>query len=197
MAGELIMKCDEVQQLHGPYLDSELDAKTTSEIQQHVATCGECVRLFATEAKLDARLMAGLRQGQRTAALWEQVEQRVVTAAQSDARSRPSTLDARPPGWLSTINSQLSTLLWPHPKAWAGLAAVWLVILGVNFATGETTPRLEARVTPPSPDTLRLLKQQEQLLAELSGWAEPREADRPKATPPRPRTERRDEQLNA
>ena len=25
---------------------------------------------------------------------------------------------------LSTLNAQLSTILWPHPKAWAGLAAV-------------------------------------------------------------------------
>src|ERR1035441_6307492 len=35
---------------------------------------------------------------------------------------------------LSTINYQLSTLLWPHPTAWAGLAAVWLVILVINLS---------------------------------------------------------------
>lgn len=192
------MKCDEVQQLHDAYLDSELDAKTTLEIHQHVATCGECARLLTAEAKLDARLMASLRQGQRTTALWEKIERRVVAMAQSDTRTRPPTLASRPLGWLSTINSQLSTLLWPHPKAWAGLAAVWFVILAANFATRETAPVLEARrVTTPSPDTLRLLKQQERLLAELSGWSEPREANLPKAMPPRPRTERRDEQLNA
>jgi anti-sigma factor RsiW len=192
------MNCDEIRQLHDAYLDSELDAKTTLEIQQHVATCAGCARFLATEAKLDARLMTGLRQGQRTAALWEQIEQQVVAAAKSGARPRPSPLAPRPAGRLSTLNSQLSTLLWPHPKAWAGLAAVWLVILSVNFATRETTPVLEARrVTPLSPDTLRLLKQQEQLLADLSGWSGPRNADRPRAIPPRPRTDRREEWLNA
>ena len=192
------MNCNEVRPLHDAYLDSELDAKTTLELQEHMATCAECARLFATEAKLDARLMAGLRQGQRTAALWEQVEQQVIAAAKSGVRPRPSPLAPRPAGRLSTLNSQLSTLLWPHPKAWAGLAAVWLVILAMNFATRETTPMLEARrVTPLSPDTLRLLKQQEQLLADLSGWSGPRNADRPRAISPRPRTERRDEQLNA
>jgi anti-sigma factor RsiW len=185
------MNCDEVRPLHDAYLDSELDAKTTLEIQQHVATCAECARRLAAEAKLDARLLAGLRQGQRTAALWEQVERRVVAAAKPGAAPRPS-------GWLSTFNSQLSALLWPHPKAWAGLAAAWLVILAVNLATRETAPALEARrVTPLSPDTLRLLKQQEQLLAELSGQFKPRDADRPKAMPPGPRTERREESLNA
>ena len=192
------MNCDEIRQLHDAYLDSELDAKTTLEIQQHVATCGECARLLTAEAKLHARLIAGLRQGQRTAALWEQVEQRLVSSAKSGAHPHPSPLAPRPLGWLSTFNSQLSALLWPHPKAWAGLAAAWLVILAVNLATRETAPALEARrVTPLSPDTLRLLKQQEQLLAELSGQFKPRDADRPKAMPPGPRTERREESLNA
>ena len=185
------MNCDEVRPLHDAYLDSELDAKTTLEIQQHAATCAECARRLAAEAKLDARLLAGLRQGQRTAALWEQVERRVVAAAKPGAAPRPS-------GWLSTINSQVSALLWPHPKAWAGLAALWVVILAVNFATRETAPTLEARrFTPLTPETQRLLKQQGQLLAELSGQSQPREADRPKAMPPRPRTDRRDEMLNA
>jgi hypothetical protein len=48
-----------------------------------------------------------------------------------------------------------------------------------------------------SPDTLRLLKQQEQLLADLSGRFDSRDADRPKMIAPRPRTERREEWLNA
>src|SRR5437016_3639465 len=30
---------------------------------------------------------------------------------------------------LSTLNRQLSTLLWPAPRAWAGLAAIWLGLL--------------------------------------------------------------------
>jgi len=192
------MNCDEVRPLHDAYLDSELDAKTTLEIQQHVATCAECAPRLAAEAKLDARLLAGLRQGQRTAALWEQLERRVVAAAKPGAAPRPSLLAPRPSGWLSTINSQVSALLWPHPKAWAGLAALWVVILAVNFATREIAPTIEARrAAPLSPDTLRLLKQQGQLLAELSSQSQPREADRPKAMPPRPRTDRRDEMLNA
>lgn len=192
------MNCDEIRQLHDAYLDSELDAKTTLEMQEHLATCADCARLLAGEAKLDARLTTGLRQGQRTPALWEQVERRVVSTAKSGLHLGPSPIAPPPSGWLATLNSQLATLLWPHPKAWAGLAAVWLVILAVNFTTRETAPTLEARrVAPLSPDTLRLLKQQQQLLAELSGQPELRDADRPKAAPPRPRTERRGELLKA
>ena len=191
------MKCDEVRQLHGPSLDSELDAKTTLEIQQHVVACPDCARMFAAAAKLDARVTTGLKQGQRTAALWEQVEQQVVAAAESAARPRPSTLDPRP-GLLSTLNHQLSTLLWPHPKAWAGLAAVWVVILAVNFAARDPLPVREAmNATPPSPQFREMLKEQEQLLAELVGPIETPAANRPKPIAPQPHSQRREQFMNA
>ena len=48
------MKCDEVQTMQGPYLDSELDAKTTLEIEHHLAVCPACAHLFAQEQKLEA-----------------------------------------------------------------------------------------------------------------------------------------------
>jgi len=75
------MKCDQVQTLHGPYLDSELDAKTSLEIQQHLAACPACARLFAEEEKLEALITAGLNRGPRTAALWERIESKVAAAA--------------------------------------------------------------------------------------------------------------------
>lgn len=78
------------------------------------------------------------------------------------------------------------------------MAAVWLVILAVNFATRETIPRNFARqVAPPSPEMLMVLRQQQLLLAELVERPEPRAADRPKIVLPRPRSQGRDEFLNA
>jgi len=99
--------------------------------------------------------------------------------------------------WLSTLNSQLSTLLWPCPQAWAGLAAVWLVILGANCAMREAPTMTSRQITPPSPQVRELLKRQEQLLAELVGPLEKPEAGRPGPLAPRPRSQRRDEFLNA
>ena len=191
------MKCDEVQNLNGPYLDSELDAKTTLKIQQHLAVCPACARVFAAEAKLDARMMAGLKQGRRTAALWEQFEQQVATAAPAVKPACPSPLAPRQ-AWLSALNHQLSTLLWPHPKAWAGLAAVWVVILAANFAARDPLPVREAmNATPPSPQLREMLKQQEQLLAELVGPIERSEGIRPKPVAPQPRSQRREQFMNA
>ena len=99
---------------------------------------------------------------------------------------------------LSTLNKQLSSLLWPCPKAWAGLAAVWLIILTLNFATGEKSTAVAKRQPPPSPEMLMVLKEQEKILAELlTERSEPREADRPKAATPSPRSERRREMMMA
>ena len=76
--------------------------------------------------------------------------------------------------------------------AWAGLAAVWLVILGLNFAARETAapalaaPRAEA---PRSPETLQALREQKRLFAELVGPLQERDASLPRFVP-RPRSER-------
>lgn len=91
--------------------------------------------------------------------------------------------------WLSTLNQKLSTLLWPHPKAWAGLAAVWVFILVLNFSTRDKTPVMAEKISPPSPEVVAELKKQRQLFAELIGPPLGQDADRRKNQAPRPRSE--------
>jgi len=92
--------------------------------------------------------------------------------------------------FLATCNLKLATLLWPHPQAWAGLAAVWVFIIAVNFSLREPAPRLAAKSAPPSPEVMVELRQQQRLLAELIGPRDERDADRSKTYTPRPRGER-------
>jgi hypothetical protein len=92
--------------------------------------------------------------------------------------------------WLSTINHQLSTLLWPHPKAWAGLAAVWILILVVDFSARDKTPVMAVKSTPPSPEVIVELRQQQRMLAELIDPRDTSDADRSKSFVPHPRSER-------
>ena len=92
--------------------------------------------------------------------------------------------------WLSTINHQLSTLLWPHPRAWAGLATVWILILAVNFSMRDKSPALAEKSSPPSPEVIVELRQQQRLLAELIGPRDEHDADRSKSFVPQPRSER-------
>jgi len=88
-------------------------------------------------------------------------------------------------------------LFWPCPQAWAGLAAVWLVILGAGYVTRETPTMTSRQITLLSPQVRELLKQQEQLFAELVGPVEKSKADRPKPLAPQPRSQYREEFLNA
>ncbi len=93
-------------------------------------------------------------------------------------------------GWLSALNHQLSTFFWPHPTAWAGLAAVWIFIFAVNFSLRDPSPRLAEKSSPPSPEVIVELRKQQLMLAELIGPRETRDADRPRNFTPRPRGER-------
>jgi hypothetical protein len=96
------------------------------------------------------------------------------------------------PSLLSTLRYQLSALLWPRPVAWAGLAAVWLVILGLNVSTREASPRVARHASPLSPQVLVAFQEQARVLAELIGPRE-RPVAEPKTLLPRPRSERRRE----
>jgi hypothetical protein len=123
----------------------------------------------------------------------------ILSAARqaSAPQHAPRTTHHSRPSLLSTISYQLSTLLWPHPVAWAGLAAVWLVILGLNHTTRDALPRLAKRSLPAAPQVFMAFQEQERVLAELIGPREAPVAERPKPAPPRPRSERRRELLMA
>jgi hypothetical protein len=90
---------------------------------------------------------------------------------------------------LSTFNSQLSTLLWPSPAAWAGVAAVWLVILTLNLAAGDNSTASTKAAAASSPQVLLTIREQNRVLSELIGPDEPAASKR--ANPPvsRPRSE--------
>ena len=98
---------------------------------------------------------------------------------------------------LSTLHHQLLTILWPHPTAWAGLAAVWLMIMGVNLTTRDASTVMAKHASPASPLVFMAFQEQERLLSELIGPRETPVAERPRQAPPRPRSERRRELLIA
>jgi hypothetical protein len=76
-------------------------------------------------------------------------------------------------------------LLWPHPAAWAGLAAVWICIFVVNVSIRDRSPVVAEKASPPSPEMIVELRQQQKMFAELLGPRELRDADRPQIFKPR------------
>jgi hypothetical protein len=92
--------------------------------------------------------------------------------------------------WISTLAFRLSTVLWPHPKAWAGLAAIWILIFAVNFSVRDTSPGIAEKSAPLSPEAIVELKKQQLLFAELMGSRGTPDVDRQKISPTKPRSER-------
>jgi anti-sigma factor RsiW len=74
------MKCPDARKLLRLYLDSELDAKATQEVEQHLGSCVECAELFAAEEKIESRLVEVIRRGRRSASVWESVETQIKPA---------------------------------------------------------------------------------------------------------------------
>jgi hypothetical protein len=97
---------------------------------------------------------------------------------------------------LSILVSRLSTVFWPHPKAWAGLAAIWIFIFVVNFSTRDKTPFAAEKISPPSPEMFAELKQQRLMFAQLIGANDLQPGDRQKFLP-LPRSEKRFEIMAA
>ena len=93
------------------------------------------------------------------------------------------------------LRAQISAWLWPCSQAWAGLAAIWLGILTVNFATADKTQTVAKSYAPSSAEMIMVLKEQEQILTELIGPSEAPVAGRPRRHDSRPRSQRRGEFL--
>jgi hypothetical protein len=113
----------------------------------------------------------------------------------SAARRNADGLHASPAP-LSTINSLLSTLFWPSPRAWAGVAAIWVAIFAVNVSVGGNSQIMAKHITPPTPALMLALQQPEPSLAEPTfPPREPPAAERARPELLRPRSERQNEQL--
>lgn len=102
--------------------------------------------------------------------------------------------DRLPPRALLTLWREL---IWPCRRTWAGLAAVWLVLLTLQLASRDPAEVAARKTPPPSPEVLLVLRQQQLLLAELVERSAPRVADQPKSTPARPRSQRHEEMWTA
>jgi hypothetical protein len=80
-------------------------------------------------------------------------------------------------------------LIRPSRRAWTSLAAVWLLVLGLNLAAPNDPKTLAHTPAPPAPEVLAALREQSRMLTELldSGVA----TNSSKPTAPERRSDRR------
>jgi hypothetical protein len=92
--------------------------------------------------------------------------------------------------FLSKLHRRLASVLWPHPVAWGGLAAIWIFIIAVNYSSRDTEPVVAEKIATPSPEVMAELREQQRLFVELAGVNNSSESDRQKTFVPKPRSER-------
>jgi hypothetical protein len=80
-------------------------------------------------------------------------------------------------------------LIWPCRRAWASLAALWLVVLAANIQMKATSPSMPAARSAPTHEVAHAFQEQRRILAELLPPVKPLpiHAPRPDA---RPRSDR-------
>lgn len=83
-------------------------------------------------------------------------------------------------------------LLWPCPQAWAGLAVVWVVILGLNVVFARNDTMLAVARPPLTRESFEAFKEEQRLIAQLVDPTSVNHevAEPPKESAPRPRSER-------
>jgi hypothetical protein len=115
----------------------------------------------------------------------------ILTTAKAAARAQ---LAVRAPhgSRLVVIIEWLRNLVWPSPRAWAALGAAWVLVLALNLSSREPSrPGTAGRTVQATPEVREMLRQQEQLIAELM-WR-PTAAEARKPAVPQPRSQRREE----
>jgi hypothetical protein len=102
--------------------------------------------------------------------------------AQSEAASMMS--------WcLGGSNKLWLELVWPCRRIWAGLAAVWVLILIVNFSQRDGSQTMIAK-SMATPEMMMTFRDQQKWLDELLADRSLRmDAERPRIFSPKPRTE--------
>ena len=111
----------------------------------------------------------------------------VVAGLNPEATKEQSSMNSFAAWLLGGPNKLWQELFLPSRRVWSGLAAVWVLILVVNFAERDPAPAGKATAAP----VMMNLAEQQRLLNELFADRTPAaDADREKTFSPKPRTEK-------
>ncbi len=80
------MNCQETRALLMTYLDSELDARSTAEVGEHLAVCETCQARFAAEEKLERQAKAALSQEPMPPEAWDRLQSRLTRGSRMNWR---------------------------------------------------------------------------------------------------------------
>ena len=161
-----------------------LTAPERDAIENHLAACADC-RQYYDELKAVTAPLENWEDNfsrlQPDPAVQRQWARAIQAAARPEPTCRLTPATAFRDWWLDVI--------WSSRRIWAGLAAVWVVLLAVNFSGRDHSQTLARKSPPSSPEMIMAFRQQERLLAELIGSSSTGEVEPQRTFLPRPRTE--------
>ena len=111
------MRCDEMQELIGPYLDGELDLVNSLELETHLQDCGMCAPVYQNYQALRHAMSASALYFNPPGDLQKRVRSSLLQASKGENQPRRFS-------W-----QQTSPLLWRWGRV--GVAAVALVLISV------------------------------------------------------------------
>jgi anti-sigma factor RsiW len=165
-----------------------LPSPERAEIENHLAACVDCRNYFEEIKTVTVPLADAVEKFPRlqpSPASLMRWANAIHAAARAERNRRFAPLTAFSSWWQEVI--------WPWRRAWAGLAAIWLMIFAGNLSLHDRSPSFSAKSSPASPAVIASFKDQQKILAELlADHSAPREAERQKKFSPQPRTERAD-----
>lgn len=163
------------------------------QLQRHLHECANC-RQYLAELKSVTAPLAGweakfaqLQPSLVARARWAEALQSARRGAGED-----SATGGRQPSQAEAIQGWWREVIWSSRRTWAGLAAVWLLILAGHLALQDQPQPRAGRNAAASKEIVTAFKERQVILAEILGdptRINTGEADRPKMTVPRPRTE--------
>jgi hypothetical protein len=113
----------------------------------------------------------------------------IVSAAKAAAVSTRDQYHGLGRSGLPILRKQVISWLWPSPKLWASLAAIWLLLAGANRAMFNSTEPSADSGSRPIAGSVAAWKEQARILAELMQPAEPSSTTASSSAKPRPRSQ--------
>ena len=106
------MNCDDVRKFLGPFLDDELDARTSYELGLHLNGCEACRDRVEREKRLEAEIAGAARRDETTPEMWE----RALAHLAPQRRAWWSWALARPAFWAAAAVLMGFAAWWVVPQ---------------------------------------------------------------------------------
>ena len=151
-------------------------------VEEHLVVCTACQRHYA-EIRSIAKPLAN----------WEKAFAHIEPAPAAELRwgkaIKAAGKPAPPLSSKAVMRDWWRELIWSCRHAWAGMAAVWLVLWGINLGLWRGQPRTMASQVTPTAAVSEALAEQRQLLVELITPANEPRREPVHGERPRPRSE--------